>query len=442
MEESRKGTVTSFASIFPVNEAHKAAKRVEEAISEKQNELVSLNQFIADNNNLINLITRLPDQLHHDVMVPFGKAAFFPGKLIHTNELVVLLGEGYYAERTAKQTAEILKRRGKVLDSQVESLKANIKDLRAEASFFDSTASETAEGLVEIREDYVEESSSEVQSKVGTDDKKVGVEDDEYARMMSRFDELEKEELEAEGDTEIDEDDHANTAESDNESDTNEDSDMVESDNGSDKDEQTYRPERGSDNVENHHFSSETHSEIRKPQKQPIVETATIETLSNNYLRQLDIADQPNCTGLTVQPVPKDVTSNIKSLTHSKNSILAEKALQLPSAKEEIETVSSSRNEVPLQNSKSRFDSSNAFTGSIVERSGNLKTSSQDQTATSSQTAVRTSKSGFDSSKAFTGSIVERACTVSSSHEQTKTSSQPPNPQPSKPVSRFKLQRK
>ncbi|EEF44407.1 conserved hypothetical protein [Ricinus communis] len=346
MEESRKGTVTSFASIFPVNEAHKAAKRVEEAISEKQNELVSLNQFIADNNNLINLITRLPDQLHHDVMVPFGKAAFFPGKLIHTNELVVLLGEGYYAERTAKQTAEILKRRGKVLDSQVESLKANIKDLRAEASFFDSTASETAEGLVEIREDYVEESSSEVQSK------------------------------------------------------------------------------------------------IRKPQKQPIVETATIETLSNNYLRQLDIADQPNCTGLTVQPVPKDVTSNIKSLTHSKNSILAEKALQLPSAKEEIETVSSSRNEVPLQNSKSRFDSSNAFTGSIVERSGNLKTSSQDQTATSSQTAVRTSKSGFDSSKAFTGSIVERACTVSSSHEQTKTSSQPPNPQPSKPVSRFKLQRK
>eukprot|EP00257_Ricinus_communis_P015907 XP_015573916.1 unconventional prefoldin RPB5 interactor 1 [Ricinus communis] len=304
MEESRKGTVTSFASIFPVNEAHKAAKRVEEAISEKQNELVSLNQFIADNNNLINLITRLPDQLHHDVMVPFGKAAFFPGKLIHTNELVVLLGEGYYAERTAKQTAEILKRRGKVLDSQVESLKANIKDLRAEASFFDSTASETAEGLVEIREDYVEESSSEVQSKVVNTD---------------------------------------------------------------------FQP------------PAKFECQIRKPQKQPIVETATIETLSNNYLRQLDIADQPNCTGLTVQPVPKDVTSNIKSLTHSKNSILAEKALQLPSAKEEIETVSSSRNEVPLQNSKSRFDSSNAFTGSIVERSGNLKTSSQDQTATSSQ---------------------------------------------------------
>lgn len=59
----------------------------------------------------------------------------------------VLLGDGYYAERTAKQTVEILTRRGKALDSQVESLMANMKDLKAEASFFDVTASEAAVGL-------------------------------------------------------------------------------------------------------------------------------------------------------------------------------------------------------------------------------------------------------------------------------------------------------
>ena len=56
--------------------------------------------------------------------------------------MVVLLGEGYYAERTSKQTVEILKRRGKELDSQVESLKAMMRDLKAETSFFDATASE------------------------------------------------------------------------------------------------------------------------------------------------------------------------------------------------------------------------------------------------------------------------------------------------------------
>lgn len=34
-----------------------------------------------------------------------------PGKLIHTNEILVLLGDQYYAERSAKQAVEILGRR-------------------------------------------------------------------------------------------------------------------------------------------------------------------------------------------------------------------------------------------------------------------------------------------------------------------------------------------
>lgn len=59
----------------------------------------------------------------------------------------VLLGEGYYAERTSKQTVEILKRRGKSLDSQVDSLKAMMDNLKAEASFFDATASEAEVSL-------------------------------------------------------------------------------------------------------------------------------------------------------------------------------------------------------------------------------------------------------------------------------------------------------
>lgn len=56
----------------------------------------------------------------------------------------VLLGEGYYADRTSKQTTEILKRRGKALESQIESLKAVMQNLKAEASFFDATAAESA----------------------------------------------------------------------------------------------------------------------------------------------------------------------------------------------------------------------------------------------------------------------------------------------------------
>ncbi|KZV39236.1 RNA polymerase II subunit 5-mediating protein [Dorcoceras hygrometricum] len=148
-------------------------------------------------------------------MVPFGKAAFFPGQLIHTNEFLVLLGEGYYADRTSKQTAEILKRRGKALVTQAESLKAVTQDLMAEASFFGATASESAEGLVEIREDYEDEGSSEplltADNKSFThfieeDDTKAEVEDEEYKRIFSRIAELEMEEEEAEKANEYEED--------------------------------------------------------------------------------------------------------------------------------------------------------------------------------------------------------------------------------------------
>ncbi|KAL3837810.1 hypothetical protein ACJIZ3_022401 [Penstemon smallii] len=174
----KKGTVTSLSSVFPTEEAQKASRRVQ------------------------------------DTIVPFGKAAFFSGRLTHTNEIMVLLGEGYYAERTSKQAAEILKRRGKALESQAESLKAMMKDLKVEASFFDATASEASEDLVEIREDYVEEGSSGQLAKTGSENsdstntleengRKAGVEDEEYVRILARMAELEKEE-EAENSNESD----------------------------------------------------------------------------------------------------------------------------------------------------------------------------------------------------------------------------------------------
>ncbi|TMW93422.1 hypothetical protein EJD97_011721 [Solanum chilense] len=208
MAESVKGTVTSLSSLFPVEEAQKAAKRVEEIISERQKQLDQLRDFADDNNTLIRLVQRLPDEIHHDIMVPFGKAAFFPGRLIHTNEFLVLLGEGHYAERTAKQTVGILNRRGKALEVQVESVKALMQDLKAEASFFDATASEAAEGLVEIREDYVEETSPKEASMIGIVEPELPIssqaedvshiKDEEYDRIFSRLAELEKEEEEAE----------------------------------------------------------------------------------------------------------------------------------------------------------------------------------------------------------------------------------------------------
>lgn len=48
------------------------------------------------------------------------------------------MGEGYYADRTSKQTVEILQRRGKSLDSQVDSLQLMINNLNSFIKVADS----------------------------------------------------------------------------------------------------------------------------------------------------------------------------------------------------------------------------------------------------------------------------------------------------------------
>ncbi|XP_042470811.1 RNA polymerase II subunit 5-mediating protein homolog isoform X3 [Zingiber officinale] len=208
MGDGVKGTVTPLGSLFSPEEARKAAQRVEGAVVQRSSELRRLQGFVSENSALISLVRSLPDELSHEIMVPFGGVAFFPGRLIHTNEFLVLLGDGYYAERTAKQTMDILHRRGKAMEAQVEALKATMLDLEAEVKFFNSTAEEAIEGIVEIREEYVEEPEKNSLSSDTVSDslhscktenlqKLDEDEDEEYARIMARIEELERmEELE------------------------------------------------------------------------------------------------------------------------------------------------------------------------------------------------------------------------------------------------------
>lgn len=70
MEAGRvKGTVTPLSSLFPAQDARKAASRVQAAISENQRKLEQLQGFITDNDNMIKLVQKLPEELHHEVMV-------------------------------------------------------------------------------------------------------------------------------------------------------------------------------------------------------------------------------------------------------------------------------------------------------------------------------------------------------------------------------------
>ncbi|XP_052178662.1 uncharacterized protein LOC127792254 isoform X2 [Diospyros lotus] len=388
MEEPAKGTVTSLSSLFPAEEAQKASKRVQETIAEREKELHHLRDFIADNTSLIDLVQKLPEELHHDVMVPFGKAAFFPGRLIHTNEFLVLLGEGYYAERTSKQTIDILKRRGKGLQTQFESLKAVTQDLKAEASFFDATAAEAAEGLVEITEEYIDETSYEKVSKsVGKsecctisgmeesgppnflegENKKAVVEDEDYARIMSRLEELEKEELAAEnfnksvGDedeeyaSKISRVDELQKKElADGSSAELDEEEQKEADFGHYRDQQTF---------------DDKHSnlvQLTNPSKQTKDEHTVGKELPSKLTSEKGLCNQVE--GVKLQSPPEDKASRDQSFTVHKSSF-AENDMVLPEVKENVQA-------------RPQFQNT-AFTGSIVEHTHNLEITPREQMTSS-----------------------------------------------------------
>lgn len=82
-----------------------------QALDEQVKEVASLRRLRAEYEQLQVTLRNLPSKVEHDVMVPLCKNAFMPGKLRHTNEILVLLGDDTYAERSASQAAEIAARR-------------------------------------------------------------------------------------------------------------------------------------------------------------------------------------------------------------------------------------------------------------------------------------------------------------------------------------------
>ncbi|XP_031391806.1 RNA polymerase II subunit 5-mediating protein homolog isoform X2 [Punica granatum] len=376
MAERARGTVTSLASMFPAEEVRKAAERVEEAIAEKRKEVERFREFISDNSNLVNLVQKLPEELHHDVMVPFGKAAFFPGRLIHTNEFMVLLGEGYFVERTSKQTVEILKRRGKYLESNANAAKAVVEDLKAEASFFGSTASELAEDLVEIREELSDEESDASVPESGPHEQgsnsyegykgKVPNQDEEYARIMARLDELEKEELAAERADDYDEEDTIPA-----------DSDIF-------PEKSSFSDEKSTDSMNLAVQSKDRHASTEEILGKRQEDPHFLEQL-NDSMEQLD--------GLKVQSPQKGDKSSmeIQKSKHDMNTSRIAEVDPVHSA------VKESRQVPPLQSSKPSHDSLKAFTGSIIEHPVNLPMKPGQQSGTSSQVELLISLSSLPS---------------------------------------------
>ncbi|KAL1918486.1 uncharacterized protein VTP21DRAFT_3146 [Calcarisporiella thermophila] len=132
---------------------HASERTLQEAISVHQG-YQSLKALLSD----------LPSKTSHQVMVPLGKCAFVPGKLIHTNEVMVRLGEEYFAERSASQACDIIDRRLNDTQEQIENLRKNVEEIKIKLEVAPGAATKSGtftrgtneEGLpiVEIMEEY------------------------------------------------------------------------------------------------------------------------------------------------------------------------------------------------------------------------------------------------------------------------------------------------
>lgn len=64
-----------------------------------------------DYESLISHLDVLPNEVSKMVMVPIGSKALMKGKIVHTNEILVFLGDGWFVKQSAKEAIEICKRR-------------------------------------------------------------------------------------------------------------------------------------------------------------------------------------------------------------------------------------------------------------------------------------------------------------------------------------------
>ncbi|ORE02193.1 Prefoldin-domain-containing protein [Rhizopus microsporus var. microsporus] len=152
--------------------------RLSQQLASLQEEYQRWNNYKTDYDALESLLKTLPDNTTKSAMIPLGKMAFMPGKLVHTNEILVLLGDKYYAERSAKQAIDILSRRREyvqenlnLVEAQLNSLKAKSNSILESGILAENQASikfnEEGLPIMEIREEWPEDVKEEKEKRKG-----------------------------------------------------------------------------------------------------------------------------------------------------------------------------------------------------------------------------------------------------------------------------------
>ncbi|CAJ0593671.1 unnamed protein product [Cylicocyclus nassatus] len=177
----------------------KAAKetfaRLGKLLGAKQQELLEYDSIVLK-------LEELPRKRTQCIMCPVGSVGFLPANIVHTNEVLVGLGDGYFLDTTCYDAVQILKRRRKVVEKGIADLHEHRRLLENYSTYakrlFEHQGSSDE---VEIREEYDEQKEDELRRRRKSRKMaprlvtKTLAEINAEAEIMKRLEELEQQEL-------------------------------------------------------------------------------------------------------------------------------------------------------------------------------------------------------------------------------------------------------
>ncbi|KAI8606578.1 hypothetical protein EDD21DRAFT_166643 [Dissophora ornata] len=182
--------------------------RFSAALTQLEEELARWKNYETDYNALKTTLLDLPKETSHSVMVPIGNLAFMPGKLVHTNEVLVMLGDNWFVDRSAVQAAEIVDRRMEFVQENITKLQAQEEQIRTKSGMAPGLLggqeyNEEGLPIVEITEPYFSDDEDDKDAKSALPgllpfSQKTPKEQAEDRAILERIAELEREDEERE----------------------------------------------------------------------------------------------------------------------------------------------------------------------------------------------------------------------------------------------------
>ncbi len=148
--------------------------RIHDYLKSNENKLNLLNEYKSDYIKLSTTLRDVVKKTSHNMMVPIGKKAMMHGTLVHTNEVLVLLGDNYFTEQSVYQSRQIIQRRLTHLNEQIKNLSLEIEKYKAmgfntdnasqivsQTNDNDTDKKKDDDEFFEIREPYVSDDENE-----------------------------------------------------------------------------------------------------------------------------------------------------------------------------------------------------------------------------------------------------------------------------------------